>query len=170
MGRRVIRIRLLGRVTIERDGQPSTDPPAKALELLSFLLLHRDRGHTREELAVLLWPDASTALARKYLRQTLWQLQSALAAELLLLNSGWVRIDADADWWLDVDVFERAWEGSRDVAGARWATRRQDTASPRTAVSTWATEDAARRRSSVFGSVTVSPDPPSSTGCARRDS
>ena len=118
MGRRVIRVRLLGRVTIERDGQPSTDPPAKALELLSFLLLHRDRGHTREELAVLLWPDASTALARKYLRQTLWQLQSALAAELLLLNSGWVRIDAGADWWLDVDVFERAWEGSRDVAGA----------------------------------------------------
>jgi len=115
----IVRVWLLGRVSIERNGQPSPDPPAKALELLSFLLLHRDRGHTREELAALLWPDASTALARKYLRQTLWQLQSALAAELLALNSGWVRIDAEADWWLDVEVFERAWEASRDVAGAR---------------------------------------------------
>jgi DNA-binding SARP family transcriptional activator len=114
-----VRMRLLGRVSIEQDGQPPTDLPAKALELLSFLLLHRDRAHSREELAALLWPDAGTALARKYLRQTLWQLQSALAAELLLLRPGWVRIDADADWWLDVDAFERAWEASRDIAGAR---------------------------------------------------
>jgi DNA-binding SARP family transcriptional activator len=113
-----VRMRLLGRVSIEQDGQPPTDLPAKALELLSFLLLHRDRAHSREELAALLWPDAGAALARKYLRQTLWQLQSALAAELLLLRPGWVRIDADADWWLDVDAFERAWEASRDVAGA----------------------------------------------------
>jgi DNA-binding SARP family transcriptional activator len=35
-----------------------------------------------------------------------------------LLSPGWVRIDAAADWWLDVDAFERAWEASRDVAGA----------------------------------------------------
>ena len=113
-----VRMRLLGRVSIEQDGQPPADLPAKALELLSFLLLHRDRAHSREELAALLWPDAGAALARKYLRQTLWQLQSALAARLLLLSPGWVRIDADADWWLDVDAFERAWEASRDVAGA----------------------------------------------------
>jgi DNA-binding SARP family transcriptional activator len=113
-----VRVRLLGRVGIERDKLPSPTPPAKALELLAYLLLHRDRGHTREELAALLWPDASTALARKYLRQTLWQLQSALAAELLLPSSGWVRIDTEADWWLDVDVFERAWDASRDVTAA----------------------------------------------------
>jgi DNA-binding SARP family transcriptional activator len=113
-----VRMRLLGRVFIEQDGQEPTDLPAKALELLTFLLLHRDRAHSREELAALLWRDAGTALARKYLRQTLWQLQSALAAELLLLSPGWVRIDPDADWWLDVGAFERAWEASRDVAGA----------------------------------------------------
>ena len=98
-----VRIRLLGRVSIQRDGEP-TDLPSKALELLCFLLLHRDRAHTREELSALLWPDARTTLARKYLRQALWQLQSALGAELLLLGNGWVRVDADADWWLDVDA------------------------------------------------------------------
>jgi DNA-binding SARP family transcriptional activator len=113
-----VRIRLLGRVSIEQDGQPPTELPSKALELLCFLLLHRDRAHTREELSALLWPDASTRLARKYLRQALWQLQSSLTAGLLRLGAGWVRIDADADWWLDVDAFERAWEASRDVAGA----------------------------------------------------
>src|SRR5919201_6619728 len=114
-----VRIRLLGRVSIDQDGRPLTDLPARALELLCYLLLHRDRAHTRDELAALLWPDASAALARKYLRQALWQLQSALTAELLLLSPGWVRLDADADWWLDVDAVERAWEASRDVAGAR---------------------------------------------------
>jgi DNA-binding SARP family transcriptional activator len=113
-----VRIRLLGPVSIEQDGRPATDLPSKALELLCILLLRRDRAHSREELAALLWPDASTALARKYLRQALWQLQSALTAGLLLLGSGWVRVDADADWWLDVDAFERAWEASRDVVGA----------------------------------------------------
>jgi DNA-binding SARP family transcriptional activator len=113
-----VRIRLLGPVSVEQDGRPAMDLPSKALELLCFLLLRRDRAHSREELAALLWPDASTALARKYLRQALWQLQSALTAELLLLGTGWVRVDADADWWLDVDAFERAWEASRDVVGA----------------------------------------------------
>jgi DNA-binding SARP family transcriptional activator len=113
-----VRIQLLGRVSIEPDGQAPTNLPSKALELLCFLLLHRDRAHTREELAALLWPDASATLARKYLRQALWQLQSALGAELLRLSTGWVRIETDADWWLDVDAFERAWEASRDVAGA----------------------------------------------------
>ena len=113
-----VRIRLLGQVSIEQDGQPPTDLPAKALELLCLLLLHRDRAHSRDELSALLWPDASTSLGRKYLRQALWQLQSGLTAELLVLTPGWIRLDADADWWLEVDTFERAWDASRDVAGA----------------------------------------------------
>jgi DNA-binding SARP family transcriptional activator len=113
-----VRIRLLGRVSIGQDGQPLTDLPAKALELLCLLLLHRDRAHSRDELSALLWPDASTSLGRKYLRQALWQLQSGLTAELLVLTPGWIRLDGDADWWLDVDAFERAWDASRDVAGA----------------------------------------------------
>jgi len=112
-----VRIRLLGQVCIEQDGQPPTDLPAKALDLLCSLLLRRDRTHTRDELSAMLWPDTSTTAARKYLRQTLWQLQSALTADLLLLRRGWVGIDAGADWWLDVDTFERAWEASREVPG-----------------------------------------------------
>ena len=113
-----VRIRLLGRVSIEQDGQPLTDLPAKALELLCLLLLHRDRPHSRDRLSALLWPDASTSLGRKYLRQALWQLQSGLTAELFMVTPGWIRLGADADWWLDVDTFERAWDASRDVAGA----------------------------------------------------
>jgi DNA-binding SARP family transcriptional activator len=61
-----VRIRLLGRVCIEQDGQPPKDLPAKALELLCLLLLHRDRAHTRDELSALLWPDTSTSPGRKY--------------------------------------------------------------------------------------------------------
>src|SRR5437764_9754307 len=113
-----LRIGLLGRVWVQQDGQPPADLPAKAQELLCVLLLGRGRAHTRDEVSALLWPDAGTSLGRKYLRQALWQLQSALTARLLVLTPGWVRVDANADWWLDVDMFERAWEASRDVTCA----------------------------------------------------
>jgi DNA-binding SARP family transcriptional activator len=118
-----LRIRLLGRVCVQQDGQPPADLPAKAQELFCILLLRRDRARTRDEVSALLWPDADTSLGRKYLRQALWQLQSALTARLLVLTPGWVRVDANADWWLDVDMFERAWEASRDVTSARLTGR-----------------------------------------------
>lgn len=112
-----VRIRMLGPVSLEQDGQPPVELPAKALELCCFVLVHRDRGHTREALSALLWPEANPALARKYLRQALWQLQSALRADLLQLTPGWVRL-APTGWWLDVEFFERAWEAARHIAAA----------------------------------------------------
>ena len=111
-------LRLLGSVSIHRQGLPPVELPAKAMELLCYVLVHRDRGHTREALSALLWPEASSSMARKYLRQALWQLQSAQVVQLLQLTPGWVRL-APAGWRLDIDTFERAWETSRDVPGAR---------------------------------------------------
>ena len=110
-------VRLLGSVSVEAEGQSAVELPAKALELLCYVLVHRDRAHTREALSALLWPDASPSLARKYLRQALWQLQSAQVVQLLRLTPGWIRL-APNGWWLDIETFERAWETSRDVSGA----------------------------------------------------
>lgn len=112
-----LRVRLLGRISVQRDGRGPIELPARSLDLLAFLLIHRDRPHTREALSVVLWPEAGVDAARKYLRQTLWQLQSALEVDLLVLDSRWVRVDPDASWWLDVSVLEQAHAHYRDAAG-----------------------------------------------------
>jgi DNA-binding SARP family transcriptional activator len=74
-----LEIRLFGQVSVHQCGQPLSGLSAKALELLCYLLLHRERGHTRETLAGVLWPEAPDSLSKKYLRQAIWQLHSALA-------------------------------------------------------------------------------------------
>ena len=120
-----LEIRLFGQISVHQGGQPLSGLSAKALELLCYLLLHRERGHTRETLAGVLWPDAPDAVSRKYLRQAIWQLHSTLAdrqgqAEseaLLILRPGWVRVNPEAPWWLDVDAFEKAHDTCRDASG-----------------------------------------------------
>ncbi len=109
-------IRLFGKFCALREGQAVNGLEAiKVQELLCYLLIHRDRAHSRENLASLLWGDHSTSQSKKYLRQTLWQLQAALdppsapgSGRLLLVDSEWVRLNPDADLWLDIAVFDEA--------------------------------------------------------------
>ena len=77
-----LQVRLFGRVSWSAPRPPVPILPSKALELLCYLVLHRGRSHTREALSRLLWPDAPDGQAKKYLRQTLWQLQTTLAERL----------------------------------------------------------------------------------------
>jgi DNA-binding SARP family transcriptional activator len=122
-----LHITLFGKISIQQAGQPCSALSAKALELLCYLLVYRERAHTRETLAAVLWPEASSALAQKYLRQTLWQLQTALdeqatAAEpqiegLFILHPGWVRINPQADWSVDVAIFEQTYTVCCDQSG-----------------------------------------------------
>lgn len=99
-------------------------PCAKAKELFCFLLLHRDRPHPRETLAAVLWGESTTGQSKKYLRQTLWQLQQALRTladsaycELLQTDGECVRLDSREDLWLDVRVFELAFAPVQGIAG-----------------------------------------------------
>jgi len=117
-------IRLFGDVTIELDEQRVT-PPGKALELLGYLLTHRERTHSRESVAELLWPGAAPGAARKYLRQALWRLNAmtgdgyhpAHSTALVAADGSWIAIDPSADYWLDVEVFEgRCAEAGRTPA------------------------------------------------------
>jgi DNA-binding SARP family transcriptional activator len=122
-----LRIRLFGQVSVQQGEQPLAGLSAKALELFCYLLLHRERAHTRETLAGMLWPEAPDAVSKKYLRQAIWQLHSVLASraperkageeELLNLHPGWVRLNPKAAWWLDVAVFEHAYNRCRDIPG-----------------------------------------------------
>lgn len=87
----------------------------KVQELFCYLLLHRDHSLPRETLAGLLWPETTTAQSKKNLRQTLWQLQTALGSQnestcnrLLLVEPDWVQLNSEANLWLDVAAFEQA--------------------------------------------------------------
>jgi DNA-binding SARP family transcriptional activator len=117
-----LQVGLFGKICIQYDGQDITPTlAAKVQELFCYLLLYRDRPHTREALADRLWRNASADQSKKYLRQTLWQLQAALdkhpdpsQAALLTLDNSWIHLN-DADLWLDVQIFEQAFAAVRSI-------------------------------------------------------
>jgi len=106
-------VRLLGRFEAEVGSRRlEAFRGRKTTELLSFLLLFRDRPHHREALAGTLWPESDTEQSKKYLRQSLWQLRvaSGCANELApLLRAGpeWVQVNVD-QLWLDIAQLEDA--------------------------------------------------------------
>jgi DNA-binding SARP family transcriptional activator len=119
-----IRFHLFGRFRAERDAQLLKGFEAsKEQELLSYLLIYRERPHPRETLAALLWADTSTEKSKKYLRQALWHLQSALdpdgssAPEVLLVEHDWVQINPRREIWLDVAEFEKAFALAEGAPG-----------------------------------------------------
>lgn len=119
-----LKIRLFGKFTVERQEKLQKGLEAnKEQELLSFLLVHRNRPHPREALASLLWAETSTERSKKYLRQALWHLQSALEGgevgegQLLVVEHDWVQLNLESGTWLDVADFERAFTIAQNVCG-----------------------------------------------------
>lgn len=104
-----LEITLFGKFIVRHDSA-QLDLPAKVAELLCVLLLRRGQPLTREALATMLWGDASSAQGKKYLRQTLWQLQQALEGgtqslpPLLQLEREWVAVRPEAA--LQVDAYQ----------------------------------------------------------------
>jgi DNA-binding SARP family transcriptional activator len=98
----------------------------KVQELLSYLLIHRNRPRPREALTALLWGDIATEKSRKYLRQTLWHLQTALKSPhsgegcpILVVEDHWVQLNTRSEIWLDVAVLEESFARLKDKPG--WA-------------------------------------------------
>ncbi|MFY1671357.1 AAA family ATPase [Plantactinospora sp. WMMB334] len=121
-----LQVRLFGDVSIQRGGRSLTFPPGKALELFCYLLIHRDRAHAREAVAEMLWPEAEPGAGRKNLRQALWRLNTTMpdrsdehgaGSALVVIDPGWVRVNPDAPYWLDVNAFEESYAAVRDVPG-----------------------------------------------------
>jgi DNA-binding SARP family transcriptional activator len=119
-----LNIRLFGKFTVERDAKLLKGLEAnKEQELLSFLLVHHDRPHPRETLASLLWGETSTERSKKYLRQALWRVQSALeggelaGGQLLSVEHDWVQLNLQSGMWLDVAVFERTFAATQGLPG-----------------------------------------------------
>jgi DNA-binding SARP family transcriptional activator/tetratricopeptide (TPR) repeat protein len=97
-------ISLLGAPRIERDGVPVEVDTRKATALAAYLAVTR-RGHTRDALAGLLWPEYNQGRARAALRRTLSSLGKAREEGWLLADRESVDLAHDAIW-VDVVRFE----------------------------------------------------------------
>lgn len=124
---------LFGRFEARRAGTDWMQLEGRKMqEIMSYLLLFRQRPHQREVLAGTLWGTSSRPRARKNLRQSLWLLQERsgldgtdLDIPLLLVGKEWVQVNQEAVW-LDVARFEEAYESVRTVAGEQLTNARAD--------------------------------------------
>ncbi len=98
-----LRIALLGTPHIEVDGAPIAVDTRKAIALLA-LLGAADGPRSRDELALLLWPDYDESHGRSSLRRTLSTLRSALAGRWLRADRDLVTLEAE-DVWCDLAQF-----------------------------------------------------------------
>lgn len=118
---------LLGRFQARRERADWAQLEAhKMQEIISYLLLFRQRPHQREVLAGTLWGSSSRPRSRKNLRQSLWQLQEKAQAitpegaetPLLLVGKEWVQVNQEGIW-LDVAELEAAFNSVQSTAGER---------------------------------------------------
>lgn len=111
------KVTLFGKFNIAYDGKKINRIKArKVQELLCYLLIFKDHPQPRELLSEALWRDHPAEKSRKYLRQTLWRLQSNLRMNgrssdpLLLIEQDWIQLNLPADFWLDVVEFEKIFD------------------------------------------------------------
>jgi len=106
----MLRVRVLGDLAIELDGNTLEPPPSKrARALLGWLALDR-RMHARSGLAARFWPDVLDESARTSLRSALSALRRALGPDgerYLLATRDEVGLADDSLVWTDVAEFDR---------------------------------------------------------------
>ena len=109
----MLHIRLLGQFDIRVNGKRVLIPTRAAQSLLAYLVLTAGIPHRREKLAGMFWPDTTDETARKNLRQELWRIRKAIAAqqrgdgEYLLADEFTLAFNREAEYWLDVFQMER---------------------------------------------------------------
>jgi DNA-binding SARP family transcriptional activator len=102
----VLKVYTLGRLTIERNGEPLTDfVSQKAPTLFAYLLCH-PREHPRDVLAEMFWSDTSGNQALKNLRTVLSSLQKSLG-DFLDVTRQTLAIADQERIWLDVNELDR---------------------------------------------------------------
>jgi DNA-binding SARP family transcriptional activator len=114
----VLTIRLFGQLQMQQDDQVlDAWNSRKGHELLAYLLLHRERTHTRQALADLLWPESTSEQSMKYLRHTLWRLQTVLDHSIEVTDPESLGLNLTAGLWLDVMEFEQAYARVQGMSG-----------------------------------------------------
>src|SRR5581483_6090581 len=110
----MLQVRLFGQFDLRVDGKPVTIPSRAGQSLFAFLVLTAGTAHRREKLAGTLWSDTSDENARRNLRQELWRIRKALAAQsslstqYLLADEITVAFNPNVEYWLDTAQLERS--------------------------------------------------------------
>lgn len=118
-------VMLFGRFTVWIDDDPPLTLSARAQELLVYLLLFKRRYHSRDAIATQLWGECSPSLARKYLRQTLWQLTTSLSGNtasgeqhpFVLADKSAIYLNPEASIWVDVAALKSQYREVQNLKG-----------------------------------------------------
>lgn len=94
-----VRVRLVGEVGAEVDGESRPLPSGRPLSLLGWLALNPGL-HPRSSVAPRFWPDVLDESARASLRSALWALRRALGDEALVATRD--RVGLAPGTWVDV--------------------------------------------------------------------
>ena len=97
----MLRLRVLGSLAVEHDGQTVDLPHGRARQLVAYLALH-EGPQPRRQVAGQLWPDCSPEQAGQRLRTLLWEVRRALPEPLV--SAG--REDVGLDDAVAVDLVE----------------------------------------------------------------
>lgn len=99
-----LRLFLLGRLRLEREGQPVVLPTRKLELLLAYLCLHPQR-HNREKVAAAVWGDFTDDKARASLRNGLAVLRRQVHPDLILSDRETVQLNPAVPLWVDALLF-----------------------------------------------------------------
>lgn len=100
----MLEICVLGQFSLSADGRSITISSRPAQSLFAYLALNQGVRHRREKLAGMLWPEASEANSRSYLRAALWRIRKSFE-------------EAEADWgnFLEISDIELSFRAGSDV-------------------------------------------------------
>ena len=101
-----LEIRLLGGFQLRRDGKTLPPIPTRpARSVMAYLVLNRDRAHTRDLLIGTFWPDMPETRGRRRLSQALWQIRSTVGDEgCIVTNGDAVRFETSADARVELEA------------------------------------------------------------------
>lgn len=109
----MLELKLFGKGEARYNGSPLPGFPQQQPHLLlCYLLLHRSRPHSREQLAALFWGEYPTRVSRKYLSNALWRVRHFLQAvgapadEYLQVDAESVSFSPVGRYTLDTEAFE----------------------------------------------------------------
>ena len=101
------RLCFLGNLSAEKEGVTITLAPRKYTALLAYVVLHPTRRFSRDELAVLFWPDSDDAAGRAALRTALSTLRKDFGPDIFEAE-GMDRVRVRADQFTtDTEEFDR---------------------------------------------------------------
>jgi DNA-binding SARP family transcriptional activator len=119
--------RLLGPFELLVNGQPAQHWRGnRGRMLLAYLLLHRGRPLTGDELGTVFWPDAAPDVVRNRLHVALYGLRRDLRTlnknPIVIHNGRGFSFHPRVDLWIDAEAFDEAITAARKDEGVRLET------------------------------------------------